>query len=43
MAAGIESFWSARLMGAGIKYAVAAVLWLAVIAYLLFGGAKRAR
>jgi uncharacterized membrane protein SpoIIM required for sporulation len=43
MAAGIESFWSARPMEAGLKYAVAGALWLIVIAYLLFGGAKRAR
>ncbi len=43
VAAIVESFWSARPMEAGIKYGVAAVLWLAVIAYLAFGGAKRAR
>jgi uncharacterized membrane protein SpoIIM required for sporulation len=43
IAAGIESFWSARPLPPAAKYATAAVLWAAMLAYLCLGGAKRDR
>lgn len=38
IAACLEGFWSAHSMAAAIKYGVAAVLWILVYAFILFGG-----
>lgn len=41
MAAFIEAFWSSSGVPTGAKYSIAALLWLLVIAYLVFAGALR--
>ncbi len=43
IAACIEAFWSSRPTDPTLKYAVAAVLWAGVAAYLAIGGRSRAR
>ncbi len=42
LAAFIEGFWSAQPLPASVKYAVGALMWLLVIAYLWLGGRRRA-
>jgi uncharacterized membrane protein SpoIIM required for sporulation len=43
IAAGIEAFWSsARWLPPGVKYAVAAACWIAVLGYLTLQGRHRA-
>lgn len=41
LAAFVEAFWSPSTVAAEIKYLVAAMLWLAVILYLVFAGRKQ--
>lgn len=38
IAAGLEAFWSARVLPAGIKYSVGILLWVGVIGYFLLIG-----
>ena len=40
VAAGIEGFWSPSSAPPPLKWAAAAVFWLAVIVYFVFGGRR---
>jgi len=40
-AAFVEAFWSPRTFAPGIKYAVGAAMWLAVLAYFAYAGRAR--
>jgi uncharacterized membrane protein SpoIIM required for sporulation len=43
VAAGLEAFWSsARWLAPAVKYGVAAVCWMAVLAYFMFQGRRAA-
>lgn len=41
LAAGLEAFWSANDLPAGVKYAVGGTLWLLMLAYFLLAGRRR--